>query len=850
MINLPQIIDIDLSNFDLSNFDLSNFDLSNFDLSKLDIDHEHEIKPLEYEEITSGIKNILLIDDTVYQNEILFNSVNSDTLAIKYNYNSDKNELEKLLTDNFEFINRIGIIFDDSLMKSKLFLNSELFFNLDDLTETQTEYSNNLKFIIGIIKKFNITNLDYLVCGGLKHDNWVKYFSILNKESGVIIGASNDETGNLKYGGDWILESTNEDIANIYWDSKISNYTSTLATSTISTSTTIFNADVSGYTWPITINGGTSSSPIVITLGDDITLNSSSEYFIIGSEYIRLDGGNKKIIINGVVNYPGLVLNGTELSNGYSNITIQNINLSISNASTIEQQKGWICWNYFGKASFSILITNCNSDAKIGPNTQCGFICGRAFGEGNGTSNSSNCEIINCSTSGEILSNLGGGIVGNRTGQNGGVINITNCYSTGNINGVNCGGICGIQIGQNNGIVNIEKCYSMGNIIRNFSSGICAFAAGISNGSVSILNCYSMGNITGIFSGGVCGTYFGYNTNNLCKISGCYSMGNITGTNSGGICGSQVGYNDNIIYTPNVLIENCYTLGMILNNSGSICGGTTEELYTNTPIVNIINCYTLYGPIVSPTLQITPTQTNTFVESISNIWNDSNATNTLIGTPTYDSSGSLVNPVGTTWIDIAPLNNTTPWLFSTFGYSPYTSILTTTFTQSIQQGQKTVEALETTGHTYKIIAINDNLPSLFSYITINSLTGQISVSSLTPPNTYLIKVMKNSNYTITNFELIVKQVPNNNRCNIICVKIKCNEKFIIRLNDVYSRYALIEKYKIIKKPKNGNVSLNSKSKLVYTPDMDYKGKDKFTLLCDNIFPELSIVIKFKIKISE
>ena len=49
--------------------------------------------PLKYNTINFEIINILLIDDTLYQNEILLNSTNSDTLAIKYNINSSKKEL-------------------------------------------------------------------------------------------------------------------------------------------------------------------------------------------------------------------------------------------------------------------------------------------------------------------------------------------------------------------------------------------------------------------------------------------------------------------------------------------------------------------------------------------------------------------------------------------------------------------------------------------------------------------------------------------------------------------------------------------------------------------------------------
>lgn len=98
--------------------------------------------------------------------------------------------------------------------------------------------------------------------------------------------------------------------------------------------------------------------------------------------------------------------------------------------------------------------------------------------------------------------------------------------------------------------------------------------------------------------------------------------------------------------------------------------------------------------------------------------------------------------------------------------------------------------------------------------------------------------------------MIVPKSPNNNRCKEFCVKLKENEKFIINLNVVYSRYALFEKYRIIKKPKHGCISINSKNKLVYIPNKNYTGKDEFVLGCINLIPELSIEITFKIKIKE
>jgi len=60
----------------------------------------------------------------------------------------------------------------------------------------------------------------------------------------------------------------------------------------------------------------------------------------------------------------------------------------------------------------------------------------------------------------------------------------------------------------------------------------------------------------------------------------------------------------------------------------------------------------------------------------------------------------------------------------------------------------------------------------------------------------------------------------------------------------------MKKYQIIKKPKHGCVRLDKKNKLVYTPNKNYIGKDKFVFKSINIIPELSIKITFKIKITK
>lgn len=338
----------------------------------------------------------------------------------------------------------------------------------------------------------------------------------------------------------------------------------------ITNSITIYSeSDLDAYgSWPITINGGASGNPVVVTLGADIILTEpTNSYFIIGGDYVTFDGNNHTITINTGTSYPGLINNGSFVYsvNGYSNITIKNIELSAPTDQLINTA-GWIGQEGFGYNATNVTIDNCHSNTTI-ISTNGGGIVGR----------SSSATINNCSSSGTIGSG-GGGIAGRFfSGM------ISNCYSTGNI-GTNAGGIIGsFSIGT------AINCYSTGNIGFN-GGGIMGTDAG-NNGfgyipGATVTNCYSRGNITGIRAGGIMAQKsFGTVTN-------CYSTGNIMGTDSGGIVG----------YLSSATITNCYTIG----TEGTYSRGITGSVFSGA----ITNCLSSY----------------------SGSWSDSNASSVLTGT--------------------------------------------------------------------------------------------------------------------------------------------------------------------------------------------------------------------------
>jgi len=180
-------------------------------------------KELNYPSISplNNYTNILLIDKGVANYQQFVNSANSSTFPIVYSVSSLKTDLLSLLRTNFTTISRIGVVFTSSLDKSKTFFDLKPIF-----TKNETEpYSENVTFLIDVIKEFHTTNIDFLACNTLNYSNWVNYYDILSKNTGVIVGASNDKTGNIKYGGDWVLESTSQNIESIYFTQSIEYYT-------------------------------------------------------------------------------------------------------------------------------------------------------------------------------------------------------------------------------------------------------------------------------------------------------------------------------------------------------------------------------------------------------------------------------------------------------------------------------------------------------------------------------------------------------------------------------------------------------------------------------------------------
>jgi hypothetical protein len=324
-------------------------------------------------------------------------------------------------------------------------------------------------------------------------------------------------------------------------------------------------------TFPITITNinPVSGNMLMVLFTTELTLSTVSHYFICGSAYITFDGQNNTCLINNVANYPGLIQNGSEASNGKNYITVQNINSDTLGSSTLANDGGWIGCSFFGISANNVLITNCTSTGDI--SGSAGGICGSYAGY------SGSVTVSDCTSSGAISGSQAGGICGYGTGSSGSVT-VSNCTSSGAISGSRAGGICGVDAGVY-GSVSVINCTSSGAISGSGAGGICADRAG-RLGSATISNCYSSGTISGFNVGGICGFFAGYDGS--ANMYNCYSSGAISGQNAGGICGAYAGLRDR---RPNgyASVSNCYSSGILTGlNAGGIYGANKSNTATST----------------------------------------------------------------------------------------------------------------------------------------------------------------------------------------------------------------------------------------------------------------------------
>ena len=189
--------------------------------------------PANYDDVSnfSAIKNVLFINTAAQSLRQYVNT--DDTFAILYDNTSTTDEVmqcfRRWFPDSSSSLDRIGFAFHYGGADSIPFMNQKTLFTDSDLGDSVVTFSPNMQFMLDLLREFRtVTHVDFLACGTLLNEKCKQYYNLLQSKTGVVIGASDDNTGNIKYGGDWIMESTHEDVEGIYFTAGITNWASLL----------------------------------------------------------------------------------------------------------------------------------------------------------------------------------------------------------------------------------------------------------------------------------------------------------------------------------------------------------------------------------------------------------------------------------------------------------------------------------------------------------------------------------------------------------------------------------------------------------------------------------------------
>ena len=236
--------------------------------------------------------NIMFIHSDVEQAN--FSSYcNDDTYPLVYQSNTSRESIHDFIS-NFNSINRIAFAFHDPTIidgnyEQHIFLNMEPLFDINESSIDTT--TNNYLFVKGLIQQFSLSNVDFLACNLLNYAEWKTYFESLQSIGNVIIGASDDNTGNLKYGGDWVMENTAENIKTTYFNETIVDYQYLLDAishdqDAVAWAFAALKSDGSVYGWPSNSYGG--SPPSSVTSANSGVVSITSGRSSIGA--LKSDG--------------------------------------------------------------------------------------------------------------------------------------------------------------------------------------------------------------------------------------------------------------------------------------------------------------------------------------------------------------------------------------------------------------------------------------------------------------------------------------------------------------------------------------------------------------------------------
>ena len=159
--------------------------------------------------------NLLIIDLRIKSINIILESLNSNTTHILLDFDNDteKSLKSKIASLNISEFESVGIIRIGKYEK---------FYQL--ISNQELSWNPLINFVTHLSSTYNIQLFNFISCNLATYPNYSYIFDKLENTLGIKVGASVDLLGNIKYGGNWILERSNVNVQDVYFNDNILNY--------------------------------------------------------------------------------------------------------------------------------------------------------------------------------------------------------------------------------------------------------------------------------------------------------------------------------------------------------------------------------------------------------------------------------------------------------------------------------------------------------------------------------------------------------------------------------------------------------------------------------------------------
>jgi hypothetical protein len=172
--------------------------------------------------------NLLLIDNRVNDIDTVLNSLlsNIDYVLIDFQNDTLETICEKIKNKNQTY-EHVGIFqenYETATYKYVYSFEASSLASVGSVDPSLNTWTSYIQMITYFKNELNMTTLDLMGCNIMSNADWDYVIQSISGDLNIEINSSKDTTGSAELGGNWILESSNENLIGIYFDENIKNY--------------------------------------------------------------------------------------------------------------------------------------------------------------------------------------------------------------------------------------------------------------------------------------------------------------------------------------------------------------------------------------------------------------------------------------------------------------------------------------------------------------------------------------------------------------------------------------------------------------------------------------------------